>query len=105
MFPIDLVHCLLIFLHLDIPITELGTYLEKKVMTFLKKRDSDGGNVTIRVLSSKDKGVEVKPSMKARQVVITEEQPSLFKDLSHFVLQNLNCFLKYEYERKYLIIF
>lgn len=46
-------------------------------MTFLKDRDSDEGNVTIRVLSSKDKVVEVRPRMKARQVVITEVQPWL----------------------------
>lgn len=50
----------------SIPKTELGTYLEEKVMTFLKDRDSDEGNVTIRVLSSKDKVVEVRPRMKAR---------------------------------------
>ena len=48
------------------PLTKLGTYLENRVNSFLKKKDAGAGEVTIRVLSSSDKVVEVKPGMKAR---------------------------------------
>lgn len=45
---------------------ELGIYLEEKVMIFFKDRDSDEGNVIIRVFLSKDKVVEVRLRMKVR---------------------------------------
>ena len=51
-----------------IPPTKLGTYLENRVNNFLKNKDAGAGDVTIKVLSSGDKVVEVKPGMKARWV-------------------------------------
>lgn len=51
-----------------IPPTKLGTYLENRVNNFLKNKDAGAGDVTIKVLSSGDKVVEVKPGMKARLV-------------------------------------
>lgn len=49
-----------------LPSTKLGTYIENRVNNFLKKKDAGAGEVTIRVVSSVDKMVEVKPGMKAR---------------------------------------
>ena len=46
--------------------TKLGTYLESRVNSFLKKKDAGAGDVTIRVLASSEKVVEVKSGMKAR---------------------------------------
>jgi E1A/CREB-binding protein len=51
---------------LGLPTTKLGTYLENRVNSFLKKKDSGAGEVTLRVLSCTDKDVEVKSGMKAR---------------------------------------
>ena len=50
----------------ELPNSKLGTYLENRVNSFLKKKDSGAGEVTIRVLSSSDKIVEVKPGLKSR---------------------------------------
>jgi len=60
--------CLSLSLSLSIglPQTKLGTFLENRVNSFLKKKDAGSGEVTIRVLSSSEKVVEVKPGMKAR---------------------------------------
>ena len=49
-----------------LPNTKLGTYLENRINSFLKKKNTGAGDVTIRVLSSSDKLVEVKPGMKQR---------------------------------------
>jgi len=49
-----------------LPITKLGTYLENRINSFLKKKDAGAGEVTIRVLASSDKIVEVKSGMKTR---------------------------------------
>ena len=49
-----------------LPSTQLGTYLENRVNSFLKKKDAGAGEVTIRVLASSEKNVEVKPGMKTR---------------------------------------
>lgn len=49
-----------------LPQTKLGTYLENRVNSFLKRKDAGAGDVTIRVLSSSEKSVEVRPGMKAR---------------------------------------
>ena len=49
-----------------LPTTKLGTYLENRVNSFLKRKDAGAGEVTIRVLSSSDKEVEVKPCMRAK---------------------------------------
>ncbi|GFT06941.1 CREB-binding protein [Trichonephila clavipes] len=48
--------------------SKLGTYIENRVNSFLKKKDCGAGEVTIRVVSSSEKFVEVKPGMKARYV-------------------------------------
>ncbi|CAL1261496.1 unnamed protein product [Larinioides sclopetarius] len=48
--------------------SKLGVYIENRVNGFLKKKDCGAGEVTIRVVSSSEKCVEVKPGMKARYV-------------------------------------
>ena len=59
--------------------SKLGDYIENRVNSFLKKKpDTTGfGEVTIRVLSSTDKNVDVKPGMKNRYVD-TGEWPKQF---------------------------
>ena len=54
---------------LGLPTTKLGTYLENRINSFLKKKDAGAGEVTIRVLSTSDKVVDVKNGMKARLVI------------------------------------
>lgn len=49
-----------------LPVTRLSAFLEKRVNDFLKKKEVGTGEVTIRVLASSDKTVEVKPLMRAR---------------------------------------
>lgn len=49
-----------------LPATKLGTYLETRVNSLLKRKDAGAGEVTIRVLSSYDKAVDVKPGMRSR---------------------------------------
>jgi E1A/CREB-binding protein len=44
----------------------LGQFIEGRVNTFLRKKDCGAGEVSIRVVASSDKYVEVKPGMKAR---------------------------------------
>lgn len=51
---------------LGLPQTKLGAYLESRVNSFLKKKDAGAGEVTIRVLASSEKVVEVKAGMKTR---------------------------------------
>lgn len=47
--------------------TRLGDHIENRVNGFLRKKEvEDAGEVTIRVLSSSDKIVEVKPGMKKK---------------------------------------
>lgn len=48
--------------------SKLGTYIETRVNNFLKKKEAGAGEVFIRVVSSSDKIVEVKPGMKHRFV-------------------------------------
>ncbi|XP_054723198.1 CREB-binding protein-like [Uloborus diversus] len=48
--------------------SKLGQYIENRVNGFLKKKDCGAGEVTIRVVSSSEKFVEVKPGMRARYV-------------------------------------
>ena len=52
---------------LELPTTKLGDLIENRVNSFLSKENCPG-NVTIRVVSSFDKQVEVKPGMKSRSV-------------------------------------
>ncbi|GFN74631.1 Creb-binding protein, partial [Plakobranchus ocellatus] len=49
-----------------LPTTKLGTYLENRINNFIRKKDTQSGEVTIRVLSSYDKTTEVKPLMKMK---------------------------------------
>lgn len=51
-----------------LPVTKLGTYIETRVNNFLKKKEAGAGEVTVRVVSSSEKTVEVKPGMKSRYV-------------------------------------
>ncbi|XP_006825042.2 CREB-binding protein-like [Saccoglossus kowalevskii] len=55
----------------------LGTHIENRVNRFLRERQAGAGEVTIRVVSSTDKSVEVKPGMKAR-FVDSGELPASF---------------------------
>ena len=50
----------------NLPTNKLSNFLERRVNDFLKKKEVKSGDVTIRVLSSSDKAVEVKPLMQAR---------------------------------------
>ena len=51
---------------LGLPTTKLSTYLENRVNDMLKCKNAGAGEVTIRVLSSYDKVLELKPAMKAK---------------------------------------
>ena len=55
-----------------LPSSKLGSYLENRINTFLKKKDAGAGEVFIKVLSSTDKIVEVRPGMKTRWVKVAE---------------------------------
>lgn len=84
----------------------LDTFLEKKVNDFLEKAGVEG-NVTIRVISSRDKEVEVKPSMKSRQVsnqITCEENRDqfFFNDPLLYFLKNFYFFQKYGNCMRYL---
>ena len=54
------------FIFAGLPGSKLGNYLETRINTFLKKKDAGAGEVFIKVLSSSDKMVEVRPGMKTR---------------------------------------
>lgn len=56
-----------LFAIVELPTNRLGDLIEKRVNNFLLKENCPG-NVTIRVVSSVDKQVEVKPGMRARFV-------------------------------------
>lgn len=49
-----------------LPQTKLGAHIESHVNNFLKSQDDEVGYVHIRIVSSIDKKVEVKPGMRAR---------------------------------------
>ncbi|XP_072396536.1 histone lysine acetyltransferase CREBBP isoform X2 [Diabrotica undecimpunctata] len=51
-----------------LPPTNLGTYIEHRVNIFLKKKEAGAGEVSIRVVSSSEKVVEVKPGMRGKFV-------------------------------------
>lgn len=57
-----------------LPTTKLGIYIETRVNNFLKKKEAGAGEVHIRVVSSSDKMVEVKPGMRSRFVESGELQ-------------------------------
>ena len=58
--------CLCMCVLLGLPTTKLSSYLENRVNDMLKRKNSGAGEVTIRVLSSYDKVLELKPAMKAK---------------------------------------
>ncbi|ESP04399.1 hypothetical protein LOTGIDRAFT_136183, partial [Lottia gigantea] len=58
-----------------LPTTKMGNFLENRVNNYLKKKDVGAGDVSIRVLSSSDKIVEVKPGMKSK---FPDEVPDSF---------------------------
>ncbi|VEL09512.1 unnamed protein product [Protopolystoma xenopodis] len=49
-----------------LPSNRLSAFLEKRVNDFLKKKEVTSGEVTVRVLASSDKVVEVRPLMQKR---------------------------------------
>ena len=49
-----------------LPQSKLGTFIESRVNGYLKKKNCEAGEVSIRVVSSSDKMVEVKPLMRQR---------------------------------------
>ena len=49
-----------------LPTTKLSCYLENRVNDMLKQKNAGAGEVIIRVLSSYDKVLELKPAMKAK---------------------------------------
>ena len=49
-----------------LPSTKLGSYIENRVNSFLKVKELGAGEVFIRVVSSSDKFVEIKPLMKQK---------------------------------------
>ncbi|KAK9738583.1 TAZ zinc finger [Popillia japonica] len=51
-----------------LPVTKLGVYIETRVNNFLKKKEAGAGEVSIRVVSSSEKIVEVKPGMRSKFV-------------------------------------
>ncbi|XP_044255376.1 CREB-binding protein-like isoform X6 [Tribolium madens] len=51
-----------------LPVTKLGVYIETRVNNFLKKKEAGAGEVSIRVVSSSEKTVEVKPGMRGKFV-------------------------------------
>jgi E1A/CREB-binding protein len=57
--------------------SKLGNYIENRVNNFLRKKDCGAGEVSIRVVASSEKYVEVKPGMKSRYVD-TQEWPETF---------------------------
>ncbi|XP_074650502.1 histone lysine acetyltransferase CREBBP-like [Tubulanus polymorphus] len=74
-----------------LPATKLGTYLENRVNSFLKKKDSGAGEVVIRVLSSSEKETDVKAGMKARYVETGEMSESFpYKTKAMFAFEEIN---------------
>lgn len=55
-----------------LPQTKLSVYIETRVNNFLKKKEAGAGEVHVRVVSSSDKMVEVKPGMRSRFVESNE---------------------------------
>lgn len=49
-----------------LPQSKLGSYIENRVNTFLRKKETGAGEVSIRVVSSSEKIVEVKSLMKQK---------------------------------------
>ena len=70
-----------------LPTTRLGNYIETRVNNFLRKKETDAGEVYIRVVYTGDKTVEVKPGMKRRYVfycLLYEKKGHFFSNLRFF---------------------
>ena len=52
------------YLVIGLPSSQLASYLESRVNSFLRANEPSAGEVTIRVVSSSDKSVETKQMMK-----------------------------------------
>ena len=52
--------------------------MEARVNTHLRRKDAGAGEVTVRVLSTYDKAVEVKPGMRSRFVESSGEMPESY---------------------------
>ncbi|XP_074038438.1 CREB binding protein nejire isoform X4 [Leptinotarsa decemlineata] len=68
-------------------VTNLGIYIENRVNLFLRKKEAGAGDVSIRVVSSSEKVVEVKPGMRSKFVEtgeLTGEFPYRAKALFAF---------------------
>ena len=50
----------------ELPTTQLGTHLEKRVNNFLQSSGSGAGEITVRVVSSSSKTIETKPGMREK---------------------------------------
>ena len=50
----------------ELPTTQLGMHLEKRVNTFLQTSGSGAGEITVRVVSSSSKTIETKPGMREK---------------------------------------
>jgi len=55
-----------VWLCIGLPTTKLSIHLENRVNDMLRRRNAGAGEVIIRVLSSYDKLLELKPAMKAK---------------------------------------
>ena len=71
---------------LGLPNTKLGAYLENRVNSFLRKKDTGAGEVVIRILSSSDKASEVKFGMKNRYELIVKMRKENFYRNFYMVL-------------------
>ena len=71
----------------SLPTSKLGSYIETRVNNFLKEKEACAGEVYIRVVSSSDRILEVKPGMRSRFVEsgeMTAEFPYRAKTLLAF---------------------
>lgn len=68
-----------------LPTCKLGNFIENRVNNFLRKKDCGAGEVFIRVVSSSDKTVEVKPGMKQRLVIVVLFQNAVILIVQTFV--------------------
>lgn len=74
-----------------LPTSKLGAYIENRVNNFLKKKEASAGEVHIRVVSSSDKMVEVKPGMKERFVDNKEMEPDFpYRAKALFAFEEVN---------------
>ncbi|CAG0891726.1 unnamed protein product [Darwinula stevensoni] len=74
-----------------LPTTRLGTYIENRVNNYLKKKEAGAGEVTIRVVASSDKIVEVKPGMRRKFTDTGELYPEFpYRAKALFAFEEIN---------------